>query len=274
MLSGNRSLVAFALAFQVFAQAPRAQFEVATVKFNPNGKNQSLYRNPGGRLVADNRTLKFLVSVAFGVKEFEVQGGPSWVDSDHFDIAAKAGTDASFPEMLPMLQALLEDRFKLAVHRETKEQSVYVLAAAKGGLKLPDPKEGGCVPRSPDGKPPVRISGQPPPVICGGLRVRFNGLDGFRISMEQLAGLLSEMTGRRVVERTGFPGVFDASLKWSPDQSTAGMEKMVGPPPASIDMSGPSIFTALQDQLGLKLESQKAPVEIVVIDHAETPTEN
>ncbi len=162
------------------------------------------------------------------------------------------------------------------IHRETKEVPIYAVAAVKGGTKLAQPKEGSCVKFDP-ASPPRPVPGQPPPLFCGGFMMGPNMLRGGGISMKQFTDGLSNILGRPVVDKTGYVETFDVALDFSQEgvdmaSLFGGLPFMVGPPPA--DDSRPSIFTAKQEQLGLKLESQKGPAEILVIDHAEKASEN
>jgi uncharacterized protein (TIGR03435 family) len=178
-----------------------------------------------------------------------------------------------------MMQKLLEERFKLKVHIETKELPVYALTAAKSGLGLPQPKEGSCI--TPDLNSPMPpLPGQTP---CGRPMVVISPsgarMTGGKISMPALTDILSNMLGRAVIDRTGSTGTFDIQLEFTPDQALAGIPLLAGPadayrPAPSADTAGPSIFSALQEQLGLKLESAKGPVDVLVIDHVERPTAN
>ncbi len=232
----------------------------------------------GGRFTATNARLKMLVGIAYDVKGFEISGGPGWINSDGFDITAKAAdSNISLEQLRPLLQALLEDRFQLMVHRDTKEMPIYALTVAKGGPKLPAAKEGGCVPFGPNIPPPPPLgAGQPPPILCGGFLRGPNLLQAGKVTMTQLVNVLSDVLGRPVIDKTEFTGTFDVKLEFTPEGTAFGTEGF-GPPgglPPGIDTSGPSLFTVLQDQLGLKLESQKGPGQVLVIDHAEKPSEN
>jgi uncharacterized protein (TIGR03435 family) len=176
-----------------------------------------------------------------------ISGGPAWIDSDRWDIAAKAEGDLTAEQMMPMLQALLEDRFKLKVHRETKEQQIYALAVASSGVKLQPLKEGSCAnnPR------------------CGAIIPGANGpnrtMDAVGMQMDMFVRVLSLIVARPVIDKSGLTGPFDAIH----------LEYAFG-----MTDTGPSIFTSLHDQLGLKLESTKGPVEVLVIDHVEKPSAN
>lgn len=235
--------------------------------------------SPGGRFNADNIALNLLIQLAYNVQDFQISGGPSWMKSDRFDITAKAESSATFDQMRPMIQSLLAERFKLTIHREKKETSVYELTAAKGGIKIVAAKEGSCItfdPAKNSGPPPPPKPGETLPRICGGVRMSVGLIDGFGISTTELAADLSNMLGRTVVDKTGFTGAFDVHLEFTPDAAPAnGAFAQAGPgAPPPANSSVPSIFTALQEQLGLRLESAKGPVEVLVIDHLERPSEN
>jgi uncharacterized protein (TIGR03435 family) len=216
--------------------------------------------------------------MAYDVREFQVSGGPGWINTDRYDIMAKAERSAgaeNIPDdprkmtdeqrktlgdqMRERLRALLADRFQLTLHRESKEESVYALVIGKGGSKLQqsEAKEG-AGPR-------------------GMMRMGRGQFSGQGVQLEMLTRSLSSQLGRPVIDRTGLKGNFDFKLEWTPDpgQSFAfggGPPGADAPPPP--DPNGPSIFTAVQEQLGLRLESQKGPVEMLVIDKVEKPSEN
>ena len=240
--------------------AQKPGFEVASVKRDNSGTRASNCCGGPGRLVGTNVTLGMLINVAYKVQDFQVVGAPGWVNSDRYDIEAKA-SDAAAQRGTgiiqgAMLQSLLEDRFKLVVRRETKELPIYELTVAKSGSKL---KAGGCTARDPNA-PPSRQR----PSDCGFSVMDNNMIKATQIDMERFIPMLTFCVKRTVVDKTGFHGTFDADLKWNPDEATA--------TPATD--TAPSIFTALQEQLGLKLESSKGPVEVLVIDSVSKPSEN
>ena len=261
-----------AATYGAFAQdAPRPSFQVASVKLNTeNPPNRMLRPMPGGRLTARNASLEQLILVAYSVQRYQLIGGPSWMGTDGFDIEAKGEGEPNSAQMLQMLQSLLADRFKLSLHRETKELPVYNLTGARGAFNPPAPQESGCVPLDPTG-PPQRGS-----LPCGMPRIGMSGvIDAAKVSTAQLVMTLATVLGRPVIDQTGFKGVFDVHLKFTPDQGTQGLPGgALGAPPADIDPSRPNVFGALQEQLGLKLTSSKGPVEVLVIDHVERPTAN
>ena len=275
-------LVLTALQSNAQTPAPRPEFEVASIKPNTSGNNMIMIRPPvGGRFTATNARLKMLIGLAYKLQDYEISGGPAWINTDGYDVTAKA-TDSNIgiDQLRPMLQTLLEDRFQLKVHRDTKEVPVYALLAGRNGPKLPDAKEGGCVAFQPDKPPPPPAPGQFPFTPCGGFFMGPNHLEGGKIGMEQLIGALSGLLGRPVIDKTGFKGTFDVKLDFSPEGTRMAGIRGLGPPPGAppeagnTDNAPPSIFTVIQEQLGLKLESQKGPGEILVIDHAEKASEN
>jgi uncharacterized protein (TIGR03435 family) len=272
----TKTAVALILAGLAKVYGADPQFEVASIRPNLSAADTVDLSAPvGGRFRAVNVTLRMLIMRAYKVKNFEISGGPGWMNSDRFDIAAGA-SDTGIDEgrFKLMLQALLADRFKLTVHRETKRMQVYALLPAGNRIKLPEPA-GSCFQH--DMPPPPPAPGQPPPIPCGGFMMDGSRLEGRRISMAQLVGALSNMLGRPAVDRTGYTGAFDVHLEFAPESIAALGGGGFGAPSLSsdsVDSSRPTIFAAIQRQLGLKLESQKGPAEILVIDHAEKPSGN
>jgi uncharacterized protein (TIGR03435 family) len=266
------------------AQTPqRPTFEVATIKANPNCTPSGGPPPSAGRLDIKCTTLRELIRGAYGIfagekiasRMLDVVGGPSWLDSDHFDLSAKSEGAAGIQKMVgAMLQSLLEDRFQLKVHVEPREKPVYFLTVAKVATKLTPAKEGSCVPFDLNNLPKP---GDPPRSLCGMPRTSFkNGLissDVFGASMEELAGrMLANVVDRPVIDKTGLTGRFDIHLEFARDMS-AMMLNGNAMPPAPNDSAGPSIFTAIQ-QLGLKLSPDKAPIDVIVVDSAQKPSEN
>ena len=192
-------------------------------------------------------TLKIMVREAFGVKGYQISGGPPWLDIDRFDVMAKAEDDPTRKQMMAMLRALLADRFQLKIHREEKEGHVYALVAPKGGTKLK--------PSTAD-RSYVSLSRNTPTDQVG---VSYT-ISSQKASMALFAERLGEMElGRPVLDRTGLQGEFDFKLNYGT---------------ADNQDAEPSIFTAIQEQLGLKLEVTKGPIEILVIDRAQKPSTN
>lgn len=211
-----------------------------------------LFTYPGGRIHATSYKLRQLIHDAYDVEMFRILGGPRWVDEDRFDVEAKppASSESSKwvpanfksppnPEMRQMLQTLLAERFQLRVHTETRKESIYALVVAKGGPKL---------------KPPASTTVQP--------FVSFlpHGLSGKNATMDQLVERLARILGRTVLNRTGIRGNFDFLIDYPPDD-VATDESVL-------------LLSAIQDQTGLKLETQPGSVNVIVIDHAEKPTAN
>lgn len=260
-----------AAGFSLFAQeTPRPSFEAASVKLNTDNPPNRMQRPlAGGRWSAKNATLAMMIVTAYNVQRYQLVAGPLWMESDGFDIEATAGSDSKIPQLLLMLQSLLADRFKLAMHRETRELPVYHLVAAKGSFN-PAPPDPGCVQSDPAA--PAARGGVP----CGNLRIGMSGsVDGSKVPMQQLVATLAAIVGRPVIDQTGFNGWFDVHLKFTPDQATQGLPGgSLGAAPPDPDATRPNIFDALQEQLGLKLTSSKGPVEVLVIDHVERPTAN
>ena len=275
-------------AFALFGQSDAApRFEVASVKKNASSPRFMAVRPRAGGLTTENAPLRLLIQNAYGVQAFQISEGPAWIQSEGYDIEAKADGKASRAQILLMLRSLLEDRFQLKLHRETKELPVYALTVARSGLKLQPPKEGGCIPADPSGTlpPPSNTPRQRAPGFpCGmpGVMMEPSGvrIEGGKVAMPDFIRVLSMVLGRPVLDRTGFAETFDVRLDFTPDEAAAGLPRSAGPgdpessPPAADPASPPPIFAAIQEQLGLKLESVKGPVEVLVIDHVERPSQN
>jgi bla regulator protein blaR1 len=245
------------------AQALPKEFDVATIK--PNGANDNRFMIrplPGGGLSITGVPLKMLIMEAYDVRTFQVSGGPGWMNTERWDIQAKAeGVQGQLPigQMLKMLQALITDRFKLEVHHESKEMTVYALVVGKNGSKL-TPHTG------------------EPPQPTDRLRMRPGSLSAKQVRIAALVRQLTPQLGRQVIDKTGLTGEYDFTLEWTPEPGQGGPESIGLPPaldsPRASDSNGPSIFTALQEQLGLRLDAQKGPIDIIVIDRPVKPDEN
>jgi uncharacterized protein (TIGR03435 family) len=260
-----------ALTLFINAQPSRAQeFEVSSIKPNASGASGALIQALPGRLVLTNFAVRQLILSAYGVQDFQLLGDPSWIASDHYDVQAKASGNTSVKEMEgPMLRALLEDRFHLALHRETRQLPVYELTVAKAGVKMQVTSEGGCTPYDTEATPPPPPApGAVRPTFCGYPRMASAGLnrtlDGAGVSTAVLAGNLSRSERRPILDKTGLKEKYDVHLRWAVD----------APSDSTENPTAPSIFTAVQEQLGLKLESTKGPVEVLVIDRIEKPSAN
>jgi uncharacterized protein (TIGR03435 family) len=259
----------------------KPEFEVASIKPTSPDERGGGYRfEPGGRALVTNFTLKNMIQVAWHLQAFQTSGGAPWLDSERFNIEAKAEGNPSEDESRVMLQLLLSERFHLVLHRETRELRIYALVRAKSGDRLgaglTTSKEGSCVPATADFPLPPG-PGKPP--SCGfkeRLRRDEKGaaliqLQGLGVPLSLLARSLGSALERHVADDTGLSGNFDLNLEYVPDGNRlAGLISNTQP----LDTAGPSLFTALQEQLGLRLESRKGPVEVFVIDHAERPSEN
>jgi bla regulator protein blaR1 len=234
---------------------PRQAFEVVSVKPTQGQPvNSGFRRATGGVLNATNVSVRFLIEYAYDVRDDQISGGPAWLDSERYEVLAKPGGNSDPAGQSANLirlrtQSLLADRFHLILHRDTKELPVLALTVAKNGPK--------GLRESTAGSPDFVNNG--------------HHLNCQRVSMAMFAKeFLAHQTGRSVTDKTGIAGDFDFTLDWTPDDAAPG---------ASADAATaigqfPSFLTALQEQLGLRLEQQKGPVEILVIDHAERPAAN
>jgi uncharacterized protein (TIGR03435 family) len=232
-------------------------FEVATIKPSRPELQGKGFRVQGRRFSTLNTSLSDLVTFAYGLHPRQITGGPGWLETEKYDLGAEPDGEGqpNDRQWKTMLQKLLADRFKLTFHRDTKELSVYAIVVGKGGPKL------------------MKTEGDPnglPGLFFGGLGV----LPARNATMADFAGVMqSAVLDRPVVDHTGLQGRYDFLLKWTPDEFQFGGLGIKVPPP-SDNAAAPDLFTAFQEQLGLKLESTKAPVEILVIDHVEKPSEN
>jgi uncharacterized protein (TIGR03435 family) len=289
-------------------------FEVASIKPSAgDGRTVMVQMAPGGRYTASGVTVKLLIQQAYDVRDFQISGGPSWLTSERYDIVAKAETNANRDQIKLMLQSLLKERFNLVLHRETRQLPIYALVVGKNGHKLhlseiqPSEQPAAAPPNAPQSGPRVALGG----VAQGGgaqagraggvaggigggagggggaaggpqragsmMRMGRGQLSAEMAPIAALVNMLSQQLGRPVLDQTGLTGSFDFKLEWTPDETQRGLGLEGEKPPGEIappGESGPSIFTAVQEQLGLKLESAKGPVEILVIDRIERPSEN
>jgi len=224
-------------------------FEVASVKLNTSIQNAIGNKFGADSMRWTNAPLKSLIQAVYGLKDYQVLGGPAWIDSDRWDIDAKAPGPAGMGEKMEMLGALLADRFQLRFHRETRQLPVYRLTVAKGGPKLAQAKEQDAN---------HRWGTTPGP---GSLH-----MDG--ASMQEFAWWLSTQLNQPIIESTGLAGRYDLKLEWAQDDSQA---QDADAPPEAAKLP---IFGAVEYQLGLRLESAKGPVEVLVIDHVERASAN
>lgn len=270
-------IAAIAFAAAASAQQPLS-FEVASIKPSdpqPMGMMRVGMSSDAGMVRYSSISLRDLIRTAYRVKDFQVQG-PEWLESARFDITAKLPPGASENQVPEMLQTLLADRFKLTIRRDSKEETVYALTAGKGGLKLTpaEVETGDKQLKSPDGKPHPMMMMQLQPGGASHLRAP-------AASVASLAEMLSRFTERPVVDMTGMEGQYSFDLMFTPE-TMRGLPGG-GPPPGGIPVNrapetpsepAPSIFDAIQ-KYGLKLDARKAPMELIVVTHAEkTPSEN
>jgi bla regulator protein blaR1 len=266
----------------VRAQSPAVsspQFEVASIKPDKSGAGPVGMRiQPGGLFTAWNVTLEVLLQNAYSMQSFRIFGAPAWAREDRFDVNAKAAGTISREQMAFMFQTLLADRFKLTLHREVRQLPVYELVAARIGRKLGAEIHEGEI----DCKDAPFVPGQPMPVLCAPDFGPPGRVQARAISMSMLATNLGNRLDRVVLDRTGLNGVFAVDLKWMPDPSEF-ENSPLGPPPLRPPRADgapkpandvPSLSTALEEQLGLKLESTRGPVDVIVIDRVEHPTQN
>jgi uncharacterized protein (TIGR03435 family) len=239
--------VSLLISSTISAQPPSPHFEVASVK--PSQPDPTLSTPPvtidPARVLYHRVPAKILIQIAYRSPDWAISGGPAWLASDLYDVTATLPPGSSQDQVPDMLRTLLEERFHLATQHETRQMPVLALTVANNGPKL-----------KPGDEAEQWVGGN----MKGGI---FKGrLELHQITMGGLAEVLAGKTGRPVIDRTHLIGFFDVSLTWTPEDTTG------------ATTTGPSIYTALQEQLGLKLQSDRAPVDILVISHIEKPSEN
>jgi uncharacterized protein (TIGR03435 family) len=263
------ALAASALAASATEAAPIAPpaFDVISVKPDKGGLPGTRMQFTDDGFIVNNAAAHMLLMEGYNLTQERVIGEPGWVQSDKFDMEAKvAGPDVAtlgkltFDQRRSMFQQVLTDRFKLVAHHETRELPVYVLSIGKGGPKFKE--------APPD---PGHEKG------AGRFMVSRGKISALGTAMPFLLTILSRQLGRTIIDKTGLTGNYDITLQWTPDDGSTpdtrstNADLPTAPPPADSD---PSIFTAIQEQLGLKLVSAKGPVDVLVIDHIEKPSEN
>jgi len=261
-----RIVAAFTLLSVAVASAQ--EFEVASIKPSSGSDPRTLLQVlPGGGLRTSGATLRFLVTLAYQVRSFQILDGPGWISSDRFDIIATidrsrpGGDEPSDPtnvtagqlahmqnKMRPRLMALLAERFALRVHRETREQPIYELVVGRSGPKIDV------------------VTGN-----FGGLHIAKNQFVGEGATIEMLSTALANQVGRAVADRTGLVGSFNFKLNRTPDET---IPPNGGDSVSTLDQGGSSIFTAIREQLGLELRTTKERAEVLVVDHVEHPSAN
>lgn len=303
------SALALSLGVAIAAQSPpEPSFDVVSVKRNTTSDGARMMRNSPGNLSAFNITIRQLIQMAFQLQDFQIVGAPEWASTDGYDVegrfdpaAQRAGVPPGQPPMFPMIRTLLRERFGMVARTETSEMPVLALTLARADGRLgPQIKQStaDCAAlAAARGRGPIDGRGGPPDGRGGpldgrgapapgtpftlGERPQCGGRGGFGqlliggMPMAQFVRQLSQLTNRVVVDRTGLTGGYDIELKFTP----APGQLPAGPPPPGfepppIDPNGPTLFAALEEQLGLKLESERGPVDVVVIDRLERPTEN
>ena len=240
------------------AQPRPPAFEVASIRRNTSATVNQTITRAGNTFVARNVTLRDLVSEAYRIKPDQLSGADGWIASERYDVEARPEGVAAWDEQMIMLQTLLADRFRLRIRHEPRQVPAYALVPGRGSVKLRPAAEGEC---------PVQ---QDP---CGTFRTRPGEVIGRRVTVSRLAGILSGRSGRPVVDASGIGGTHDFELKWTPDAS----QLPPGPAPDDLppfDPSGPSLFTAIEEQLGLRLQPTTAAVDHFVIEHAQRPSPN
>jgi uncharacterized protein (TIGR03435 family) len=279
---------------QAPAPGPSPTFDVVSVK--PNRSNQGLaivVFQPGGRVVGANVSVRQVILVAYGLEDVQLVNAPDWTRTERFAIEARTRDDTATSSIRLMLRAMLAERFGLTVHEERRESAMYALVTARADSRLgPRMRLSGPECASIQPPPGVPMPPPPPPTPAGAsgevrlilptdepLRRRcgamiFPGWISARaITMKQFAAPLTQLLRRPVVDETGLTGDYDLDLTYAPDQSApTGPPGAPGPPPPAAD--APSIFTALQEDLGLKLDSRRGPIEVLVVDRIERPSEN
>jgi uncharacterized protein (TIGR03435 family) len=248
VLQAFLALIAFPGAAAQSSKAPTPSalsFDAASIKVNRSGDTRTSMRSlPGGRIEGTNRTLTLLIQNAFELQDFQIVGGPDWIGSARYDVSATANRDVTPTERGSMMRALLADRFKLAAHTERRDAPIYALRLARADGRLGP----GLKKAADDAR--------------GGFREGDGSLTAQRTSTERLVRELTSYAGRPVVDETGLTGEWALTLTWAPDAA------------GGTDANLTSIFTAMREQLGLKLDATRGPVEVLVIDRAERPSED
>jgi uncharacterized protein (TIGR03435 family) len=271
------------LADSARAQSPSSaapSFEVSSIKRNQHGGPIAITSQPGGRFIVNNAPVADMIAIAYQLQRYQIVGQPGWVDTDRYDVIASgdpsspplAGPGNPISPMQLMLRTLLADRFQMTSHLETREMPIYELVIARSdghlgkrlermSIDCSGPRAGGPpLPRAGE-RPPCRLFVTPTSMAAGG------------VTLSQLAAVLGAQVGRQVVDRTGLTGLFGFNLEFRAEPFAAVGAAPPGPLP-SPNADAPSLFTALEEQLGLKLQPRRGPVSVLVIDRLERPQEN
>ncbi len=243
----RRTVFALGLASVALAQTESTPaFEVVSVKGNTTGHPSGMFPTPG-MLTIDNRTLKELLCEVYRLKQYQVVGAEGWMKTASYDIVGKAAGPAKFSQMLDMVKTMLADRFDLRFHRETRQLRGYWLVIGKNGSRL----------RRPDPNDATRA----------GISNRGHFIQGWKVPVSTMVNFLGGEIQVPLADKTGLDGVFDFKLEWAEEARPPGSGTLP-------DEEKPSLLSAVQEQLGLKLEARSVPVEMFVIDHIARPTEN
>jgi uncharacterized protein (TIGR03435 family) len=271
--SASLAALSLLIAGVVSAQAPAPSFDAASIKVNTSGLPGGRFGGQPGQVTIINYTLRDIVRNVYNLQPYQMIGGPDWISRERFDIVAKAPTGTPPGQMMAMMETLLADRFTLRVHRDTRDIPVYALVLAR-----PDGRLGPQLTRAAvdcaalraareRGENPVLPAPTGNKPVCG-MNTNAGRMVAGGYEMKDVARNMAGPAGRFVIDRTGLTGPYDLELTWTPEQAPIAAP---GAPAPAFDANGPSLFTALQEQLGLKLEATTGPVEVLVIDGAERP---
>ena len=268
------ALVASRVEGQTSGELPA--FEVISIKPRASDAPRGPIPNAPDRFVRPNVTVSALIEYAYNVRDFQVIGGPGWVRTDRYEVSAKAETAVPEAQMQLMVRRLLAERFGLDVKRESREMDTYALVTARRDRQLGEkmrPASRDCGPIIDAGNARPRQGDEPPP--CAWFVALMNGFARLRLTgirVPRFAAVLEPMATRKIVDRTNLTGTYDIELDFLPN---AGMLGLPIPNATALQQSDiPPLATAVQDQLGLKLESERAPVEVILIDSVRQPTAN
>jgi uncharacterized protein (TIGR03435 family) len=273
------ALIAVAICPRLAAQQSAPDFEVASIKRNTTADEIATFRAEPGRVTATNITVRDLILRAYELQQYELAGGPDWIDRERFDIAARSESQSSGP-VAKLVQSLLAARFRLVVHRDMREVPAFNLVFARADKKLGSALKRSTEECDAEGRPLSRTSGIPvlPPTfkqgVITGCRLIFTPgwIMGAGQPMSVFARRLTQHLGRFVADRTGLTDRFDFSVSYLPEDRARPIDMPADFP--AIDPNAPALSTALQEQLGLKLEPSRGFADVLVIDSVERPTPN
>ena len=273
------AVVVVLVASRAQAQVPAAElpaFDVISIRPRTADTPRGPIPNAPDRFVRPNVSVAQLIEFAYEIRDFQIINGPGWLRSDRFEVSAKAESAVTQGQMRLMVQRLLADRFGLRVHRDTREMDTYALVTARRDGRLGEkmrPSERDCGPIIDAGNPRPREGDALPP--CAWFVALMNGFARLRLTgirVTRFAAVLEPMATRKIVDRTALEGTFDIELDFLPDPGLLGLPI---PNSTALQQSDiPPLATAVQDQLGLKLESERAPVDVILIDEVQAPTHN